>query len=94
MADVWSQVKSLEGKTLRTLRGRSFVVESVERNSMTVIVGSTGKPRPIGRDVIESAYNARLNPNDVSPKVLRDRLGSENRNLSYVSAIMKALQRQ
>jgi hypothetical protein len=94
MADVWSQVKSLEGKTLKTLRGRSFVVESVDRNTMTVIVGSTGKPRPIGRDVIENAYNAKLTPNEVSPNALRDRLGAENRNLSYVSAIVKALRKE
>ena len=94
MVDVWTQVKALEGKTLRTLRGKSFVIESVDRSTLTVILGSTGKSRSISRDGIEDAYNARLNAHEVSPKALRDRLGPENRNLSYVSAIVKVLQNE
>ena len=91
MDDVWSQVRALERKTLRTVRGGPFTIDTVGETTVTVVPASTGQPRSISRSIIEAASNARLSADEISPERLRDRLGADNRNLSYVSAILKAV---
>ncbi len=90
MVDIWNQVKALEGQTLRTIRGNPFTVDGVAENTVTVTPASTGNPRSVRRSVIEEAWTKQLSNNDLRPSELRDTVASDDQNLSYVAAILKA----
>jgi hypothetical protein len=92
MDDIWNRVRALEGQTLRTIRGKPFTVDAVSENTVTVTPASTGKSRPVRRSVIEDAWAKRLSDTDLRPSELRDNVARDDQNLSYVAAVLKAIQ--
>lgn len=51
---VWKEIRSLKGRTLKTLdRRKPFIVVAITDEIVTILPQSTGKQRPIGREGIE-----------------------------------------
>jgi hypothetical protein len=92
-ATLWECVAGLSGKTLRTLRGKTFDVSSVTPTEVVVVPLSTGKPRPIRREEIEQAHALGIEPTRLIAKEVRD-AGASEVNPAYVVAILKAIQPQ
>jgi hypothetical protein len=69
-----------------------MTIDAVAVNTATVTPASSGKPRPVRRSIIEDAWTKRLNDRDIRPSELRDGVDGDDRNLSYVAAILRAIQ--
>jgi hypothetical protein len=93
MAFPWEEVRVLTGKTLCTVRGRTFDIVTVDDDAVEIFVRSTQKPRTIDRDEFERALVADLFTAQVRPQQLRDAEASEA-NPAYVAAIIHEIVRQ
>jgi hypothetical protein len=85
--DLWSEVKKLEGVTLRTLdHGKRFEVLAVTRQNVVVKLSATLKERPIQWAEIQGAYRELC----ALGRVTRNRIEEAHspRNPVYVAAIL------
>ncbi|MBC8263122.1 MAG: hypothetical protein H8E47_03250 [Anaerolineales bacterium] len=87
--DFWSQVRALEGKSLRTLdRHKLFEVVTVA-DTQVVLKVSTGKIRPVRREEIEGAFRELALTGEISRSDIRER--HSDWNPAYVAAILAEL---
>jgi hypothetical protein len=90
LAFPWEAVRALNGKSLTTVRGRTFDILTVADESVVISVLSTGKTRSISRAEFERAHDAGLFIAGVRPQQLRDANASEA-NPAYVAAIIREI---
>jgi len=87
--DFWSQVRALEGKSLRTLdRRRPFEVVVVAESQIVLKV-STKKLRTVRRKEIESAFRKLTLTGEISRSEIEEQ--HSPRNIAYVAAILAEL---
>lgn len=87
--DCWSQVRTLEGKPLRTLdRHKPFEVVAMAENQVALKV-STGKIRTVRRTEIEGAFRELTLTGAISRSGIRER--HSQWNPAYVAAILAEL---
>jgi hypothetical protein len=87
--DFWSQIRALEGKSLRTLADRKpFEVVSVAQNKIVLKI-STEKIRTVWRKEIEGAFHELTRTGDISREEIEER--HSPRNIAYVAAILAEL---
>ena len=86
MSEIWTRVRSLEGRTLLTSTGKPFLVVEVGSDYLRIAPESTGKGRPIKRSEIEGAAELK----DPTPTEVRA-AGISEYNPAYVAAIVRAL---
>jgi len=87
--DFWSQIRALEGKSLRTLAQRKpFEVVSVAENKIALKI-STRKIRTVPRKEIEKAFRKLI----LTGKVDRWEIEEQHspRHIAYVTAILAEL---
>lgn len=90
VVDCWSQVQTLEGKTLRTLdRHKSFEVV-VTDDSQVLLKLSTGKVRPVRREEIEGAFRELEREGEIDLKGIEAR--HSPRSTAYVATILAELE--
>jgi hypothetical protein len=80
MLPLWECLAALEGQTLTTVTGRSFLVQGVRRDgvgSVVVVPERTGVSRRISGREFESADRLGLIRDDVTPSQLRKAKVSE-----------------
>lgn len=88
--DVWTEIKHLEGKTLRTLdRRKPFDVVGVTGNVVLVMPHETGKERPIPWESIENAYRRLVATGQLTRSDIRADFSEFNP--AYVAAILAEL---
>jgi hypothetical protein len=89
LMDCWSQIRALEGKSLRTLdRHKPFEVVAVTEKQVALKV-STGKVRPVRREEIEGAFRGLILTGEISRSEIRKR--HSQWNPAYVAAILAEL---
>ncbi|MBN1139286.1 MAG: hypothetical protein JXM73_22105 [Anaerolineae bacterium] len=87
--DCWSQVQTMQGKTLRTLkRLRPFVIVDVLESQVSLKV-STDKIRAARRDEIEGAFRELVREGGLALTEIQARHSA--RNTAYVAAILAGL---
>ena len=88
--EMWKQVKSLEGHTLKTLaRGNHFDVVSVDTQKVIVRPHVQGIKRHIKWQIIEDAFSELVQRGEVTRVDIRDHYTQFNP--AYVAAILAAL---
>jgi hypothetical protein len=91
--DHWGRVRGLEGRTLKTVRGDSFRVLSVDHGGLRVAVGAHGNSNRIGRDAIEAALALPRQSGNLQPSAVR-RAGINEFQPAYVAGIVNALDQE
>ncbi|MBN1139680.1 MAG: hypothetical protein JXM73_24115 [Anaerolineae bacterium] len=87
--DCWSQIRTLQGKTLRTLDQRKpFTVVDI-LDSQVALKVSTGKIRPVRRDEIEGPFRELVREGEITRTRIQAQYSA--RNPAYVAAILAEL---
>lgn len=90
MPSLWDELKTLEGKTLRTLdRGAKFKILVVTNHGLIVKPLSTGKERLVPRTEIDGAYEELLANKEITRTIIESKYSP--RNPVYVAAILSEL---
>lgn len=85
--DIWSEIRNLQGDTLKTLdRGNPFDVSYVGNDTLFVSPQISGKARPIKRGTFEEAFNELRIRGELSRSDIQTR--SSRFNPAYIAAIL------
>jgi hypothetical protein len=92
MPQLWNHVLGLEGKTLKTITGQDFTIESVNRHRsvVNIRVQSSSALYGISRGYFDGPESEGLIGRPVSIRELKDK-GLANGRRSYVAAIITYL---
>lgn len=89
--NLWPRLKSLEGRTLRTVTGEgAFEVLRVADSTVRIRIRSSGREQGIPRREIEAADRLGLRGDALTPGRVRAEGASEYRP-AYVAALLRAL---
>lgn len=91
MADFWSRVQALNGRTLKTrARGKAFDVIEVRHDRIVFVPqAGRGRQRWIGRSWLEQIAELHLDESELTPSRLIQEFPNDQ-NLSYLAAIVHA----
>ncbi len=88
--EIWSQVRNLNGNTLRTLDHRKpFEIVAVTGSVVMVCPKATGKERPIQREGLERAYRRLVGSGRLTLSEIENEFAPYNP--VYVAAILAQL---
>jgi hypothetical protein len=87
---LWPSICNLAGRELKTLaRGRAFEVSDVDTDQVTLSPVASGKMRMIQRDILEGAFNALLNRQELTSIEIAEEFSPYK--AVYVTALLAAL---
>lgn len=86
--NIWTKVKELKERTLKTVRNREFVVKEVTDTACLLLIKSSDKTRTLSRHEIESA--GLLPREHWNPSTIR-KTGISEFSSTYVAAILRSI---